>query len=219
LESEKGIQAVKTRGLRVIRAVVTKTSRLIGQTAAEVDFRERYKAAIVAVQKGGRNVALSTVRFGSGDVLVLQASDDSSLLKVTPADFYKRLNDPKDNTPNMSRTSSVSSLVNILTRTKSSVSVDKHSKTQAEENLQESGAADDVEAAQSTNAIVDEFFIESVDAYSDDGGPGTVVELAALELSGMVRSCTYEHISLKAKWFCAYLAFSIVGGCRFHCRK
>lgn len=90
MENDNGSQAVKKRGLRVIRAVITKTSTLIGKNAAEVDFRTTYKAAIVAVQKGGRNVTLSGVVFGSGDVLVLQASDESPLLKPPPTDFYKR---------------------------------------------------------------------------------------------------------------------------------
>jgi uncharacterized protein with PhoU and TrkA domain len=83
-------QAVKRGGLRVIRAVITATSRLNGNTMNHVNFRDRYKAAIVAIQKGGRNVPLHGVVFGSGDVLVLKANDDSPLLKQPPADFYKR---------------------------------------------------------------------------------------------------------------------------------
>jgi len=83
-------QAIKRRGLRVIRAVVTARSRLNGNTLNTLDFRDRYKAAIVAIQKGGRNVPLAGVTFGVGDVLVLKANDDSPLLKEPPADFYKR---------------------------------------------------------------------------------------------------------------------------------
>ena len=90
LESEGGIEAVKTRGLRVIRAEVTKYSRLVVKTAAEVDFRQTYKAAIVAVQKGGKNTATS-VKFDVGDVLILQARDSSPLLKEPPEDFYDKV--------------------------------------------------------------------------------------------------------------------------------
>jgi len=92
LEAESGVSALKTRGLKVIRAVVTKGSRLVGKTAAETDFRETYKSAIVAVQQGGKNISqsLSSVKFAVGDVLVLQASDESPLLVRPPEGFYKR---------------------------------------------------------------------------------------------------------------------------------
>ena len=49
LENDSGSQAVKQRGLRVIRAVIPKTSNLVGKRAAEIDFRATYKAAIVAL--------------------------------------------------------------------------------------------------------------------------------------------------------------------------
>ena len=98
------------RGLKVIRAVVTQKSRLIGHTAAEMDFRDTYKAAIVAVQKGGRNTseALSTVKFNAGDVLVLQTTEESPLLIRPPEDFYKK---DTTGTERPSRTSSFVSLV------------------------------------------------------------------------------------------------------------
>lgn len=89
---------------------------MIGTPASDVDFRKQYRAAIVAIQKGGRNVTVSTVVFGSGDVLVLQVSEDSPLLKIPPADFYKRQTESKD-AGTMSRTGSVASFVNMLTKT------------------------------------------------------------------------------------------------------
>ena len=77
----------KKRGLKVIRAKVTKHSRLIGRTAAEVQFRETYKAAIVTVQQGGRTATnlLSSLKFRVDDILVLQVSDDCPLLSPPPA--------------------------------------------------------------------------------------------------------------------------------------
>jgi len=115
LEAESGVSAVKMRGLKVIRAVVTTGSRLVGQTAADVKFRDTYKSAIVAVQQGGKNVShsLSSVKFTVGDVLVLQASDESPLLLRPPADFYKK--DKKDSAGS-ERPSRSSSLVNLVTR-------------------------------------------------------------------------------------------------------
>jgi uncharacterized protein with PhoU and TrkA domain len=82
LKDDSGVEVTKRRGSRVIRARVTKNSRLVGRTAVEAKFRENYKAAIVAVQQGGKNVVqpLSSLTFGAGDVLVLQASDDCLLL-------------------------------------------------------------------------------------------------------------------------------------------
>ncbi len=82
LEDHGGVEVLKKRGLRVLRARITKQSRLIGRTAEETKFRETYKAAIVAVQQGGKNVVqpLSSLKFNAGDTLVLQVSDDSLLL-------------------------------------------------------------------------------------------------------------------------------------------
>ena len=87
LEDNGRVEILKKRGLKVIRARVTKHSRLVGHTAAELQFRETYKAAIVAVQQGGRNAVkpLSSLKFGVDDILVLQVSDDSPLLSPPPA--------------------------------------------------------------------------------------------------------------------------------------
>ncbi len=92
LEDNSGIEVLKTRGLKVLRARVTGNSRLVGQTAVDVQFRKNYKAAIVAVQQGGRNTtqSLSTLTFGAGDVLVLQVSDDCPLLSPPVASTSKR---------------------------------------------------------------------------------------------------------------------------------
>jgi di/tricarboxylate transporter len=120
LSVEGGIEAVKKRGLRVIRARVVKGSQLVGKTAAEVDFRKVYKAAIVTVQNGlGGASSPSMTRFQAGDILVLQASDDSALLKRPPDGFYEALLDAsKDNNQSQpgSRSNSVRSLVNLVTR-------------------------------------------------------------------------------------------------------
>lgn len=91
LESTGGevAQNLKRKGTPVIRALVTPTSSLNGKTSMDVDFRNVYKAAIIAVQKGGRNVPLGGLAFSSGDVMILQANFDSPLLRRPPADFYK----------------------------------------------------------------------------------------------------------------------------------
>ena len=87
LEDNSGVEVLKRGGLKVLQAQVTRTSRLVGQTAANVRFRENYKAAIVAVQQGGKNATqpLSFITFGAGDILVLQVSDDCPLLAPSVA--------------------------------------------------------------------------------------------------------------------------------------
>lgn len=172
MENEHGSQAVKKRGLHVIRAVVTNNSSLIGRTAIEINFRETYKAAIVAVQKGGRNAALSSVRFGAGDVFVMQASDDSSLLKMPPADFYKRHAESAKDLKSMSRASSVASFVNMLTRNTSAASLEKN-----QSNV-ESTPDDRKEAAQGDASPDDGFFIGYGDSNDGDlENAGEVIDM------------------------------------------
>ena len=118
LSTDTGTEAVKQRGLRVIRATIVKGSRLVGRTAAEVNFRQAYKAAIVAIQKKeGGNVSenLSQVRLDVGDVLILQASDDSPVLVVPPDDFYKNLK-KEEAQQTAQRPSVASTFVNMIRR-------------------------------------------------------------------------------------------------------
>ncbi len=93
LETNSGIEAIKRRGIRVIRAIVPKSSCLAGVTASEINFREKYKCAIIAVQRDGKSPSekLSQTVFAVGDILVLQASDDSPLLIQPPKDYYKNI--------------------------------------------------------------------------------------------------------------------------------
>jgi uncharacterized protein with PhoU and TrkA domain len=194
-------QAVKRGGLRVIRAMVTPKSTLIGKTTNDVDFRNRYKAAIVAIQKGGRNVPLSGFVFGPGDVLVLQADSDSPLLKHPPGDFYRRTATDAGSTGNMSRSNSVNSFVKKLAKSFSAASleippaaIDDHQQrhqgkiSNATNLLQQNangisddfGAALDIEAPRSRRHSEDmsedeiEFFIEN-EFGSDEQGENQVV--------------------------------------------
>lgn len=70
---------------------MTHQSRLCGKTLGDSNFRKMYNAALVAVQtKDKSNVdELREVCFSPGDVLVLQANNDSLLLERPPSDFYK----------------------------------------------------------------------------------------------------------------------------------
>ena len=78
--------------MKVLRARVTKNSRLVGKTVADVQFRDTYKAAILVVQQGGKNVtqSLSSLTFGAGDILILQVSDDCPLLSSLVASTKRK---------------------------------------------------------------------------------------------------------------------------------
>lgn len=77
-------------GIQVVRAVVTKNSTFIGKQPGSVDFRDAYKATIVAYQKEGKNAALNS-DMEAEDVLVLQVLADSPLLLKPPQGFYKAM--------------------------------------------------------------------------------------------------------------------------------
>jgi len=178
-------QAMKRGGLRVIRAVVTATSSLNGKNMNNVDFRNRYKAAVVAVQKGGRNVPVAGVMFSSGDVLVLKANDDSALLKQPPPDFYKRgANDGAKGETGSRSGSSVNSFIKRMKRKVSNATLNTLNSRNSEADFKESkqnNAGDndllDIEAAKISNDLVvsfdnaEDFFIGEpgqIDDYGDD---------------------------------------------------
>ncbi|GMH78286.1 hypothetical protein TrLO_g10397 [Triparma laevis f. longispina] len=64
LSEESGTEAIKKRGLRVIRTRVIENSTLIGKTANEAKFRVCFRAAIVAIQRGSKP---PTGRLGEND--------------------------------------------------------------------------------------------------------------------------------------------------------
>ena len=90
LEREVGDGEALSGGMSVIRVQVTDKSSLVGVSLADVDFVIKYKVAVMAVSKAdGSNVeVLRGVCFAPGDILVLQAKDDSPLLVRPPPDFY-----------------------------------------------------------------------------------------------------------------------------------
>lgn len=89
LKSSSQAVVAKTSGTRVVRAVVTKESGLIGKKPTDVDFRKDYLASIVAYQKSGRNYMMD-VEMKAGDLLVLQTVEGSPLLTKPPEDFYDK---------------------------------------------------------------------------------------------------------------------------------
>lgn len=204
LELEGGVEAVKKRGLRVIRAQVTKWSRLLGKTAVEVNFRQTYKAAIIAVQQGGKNAPPAGVKFEAGDVLILQASANSPLLKDPPKGFYERVAN-LNKAP--SRTSSGINLKNLVPRFSASdlKALDPlHVFTRnSDENA---GSAKVDTSGKNEGSADDDFYIEG-----EESGAGTLAdpgvdleqdvdELDVSELGETNGSITFNTEQFEAAW-------------------
>jgi len=121
-EEDSEIKASKKRGLQVIRARIIPGSHLIGKKAAEVDFRKTYKAAIVSVWSGKdvqKSKSVTKSPFAAGDILVLQASNDSPLLIKPPAGFYEQLQEKVRHQQWSNSHSPVSSLMFMARRLRS----------------------------------------------------------------------------------------------------
>ena len=73
---------LQTEDLRLVQALVAPASDLIGANLKDLNFRNRYKALVLAVQRRGETIRekLNSVRFRLGDALLLQAHEDQ--LKV-----------------------------------------------------------------------------------------------------------------------------------------
>jgi di/tricarboxylate transporter len=73
---------------RVIEAVVSRSSPMLGKTIKEGNFRARYDAAVLAVHRHGERVAenLGQLVLRPGDTLLILAGDD----------FFKRWNQARD---------------------------------------------------------------------------------------------------------------------------
>jgi len=80
---------VRDRGHgRVVEAVVSSSSPMLGKTIREGDFRARYDAAVLAVHRRGHEITsgLGQLRLRPGDTLLLLSGDD----------FLKRWNQARD---------------------------------------------------------------------------------------------------------------------------
>ncbi len=71
-------ETLQTEDLRLVQALVAPGSNLVGQTLKELDFRNRYEALVLAIQRRGEPIQekLNSVRFRLGDALLIQAHED-----------------------------------------------------------------------------------------------------------------------------------------------
>ena len=70
-------ETLQGEDLRLIQALVGPDSRLIGHTLKETDFRSRYKALVLGMQRKGETIndKLSSVKLSLGDSLLIQAHE------------------------------------------------------------------------------------------------------------------------------------------------
>lgn len=82
--------ASEVAGGRMVEAVLSRTSPLIGRTIKESNFRQAYDAAIVAVHRNGEVLPnkIGSIRLEAGDTLLLQTRIDFAEKFRNSVDFY-----------------------------------------------------------------------------------------------------------------------------------
>jgi di/tricarboxylate transporter len=75
---------------RLTETVLSRTSPLIGRTVREVNFRQLYNAAVVAVHRNGERLTnkIGNIRLEPGDTLLLQTRTDFVEAQRHNRDFY-----------------------------------------------------------------------------------------------------------------------------------
>jgi di/tricarboxylate transporter len=69
---------LQSEDLRLVQALVAPSSDLIGHTLKDLDFRNRFKALVLALQRRGEPIQekLNSIRFQLGDALLIQAHEE-----------------------------------------------------------------------------------------------------------------------------------------------
>ncbi len=70
-------ETLQTEDLRLVQALVAPGSDLIGHDLKQLDFRNRYKALVLAIQRRGETIRdkLNSVVLGLGDAMLIQAHE------------------------------------------------------------------------------------------------------------------------------------------------
>ncbi len=70
-------ETLQTEDLRLVQALVAPGSELIGHNLKDLDFRNRYRALVLAILRRGETIRekLNTVELGLGDALLIQAPE------------------------------------------------------------------------------------------------------------------------------------------------
>ena len=70
-------ETLQTEDLRLVQVLVAPDSALIGRTLKDLDFRSRYRALVLAMQRRGETIndKLRSIKLDVGDSLLVQAQD------------------------------------------------------------------------------------------------------------------------------------------------
>ncbi len=70
-------ETLQSRDLRLVQALVAPGSELVGHTLKELDFRNRFKALVLAMQRRGETIhdRMASVVLSVGDVMLIQAHE------------------------------------------------------------------------------------------------------------------------------------------------
>ncbi len=100
-ELDYQVSSGEQRGRRLCEAVISESSRLVGKTIRDADFRATYGAAVVAVHRGGKRVAkkIGDIALRPGDTLLMQVRPhflrahrhDPSFYLISDVDDYRPL--------------------------------------------------------------------------------------------------------------------------------
>ncbi len=76
--------------MRLIEAVISQASRLVGQTIRDAGFRTRYNAVVVGVHRRGHRLhgKIGDIRLQPGDTLLLEAAPEFLAAHGDSRDFY-----------------------------------------------------------------------------------------------------------------------------------
>ncbi|QBM19048.1 hypothetical protein MARI_31910 [Marinobacter sp. JH2] len=76
---EEREEEIAAGDVRLIEAVITPSSQLIGRTTNRINLRERYGLNVVAIARQGHRLTqrVSNIRFRSGDILLVQAYEST----------------------------------------------------------------------------------------------------------------------------------------------
>lgn len=88
------------KGRRLVEAVISQSSPLVGQTVREAGFRSRYNAAIVAIHRNGQRLEtkIGSVKLEPGDTLLMQTGPHFVQAHRNNPDFYL-VSDVNDSVP------------------------------------------------------------------------------------------------------------------------
>jgi di/tricarboxylate transporter len=95
-ESELGLERVETQKARLMEGIIGPQSKMVGRTLAELNFRQKYGAIILAVHRQGQNLQtrFENLRLAFGDTLLVEGPTDGINRLMEERDFLS-LTEPK----------------------------------------------------------------------------------------------------------------------------